>query len=34
VKVNSEEITLDAVNELTIKVGKRKFKKVIFENES
>lgn len=34
VKVISEEITLDAVNELTIKVGKRKFKKVIFENES
>jgi tyrosyl-tRNA synthetase len=29
VKVISEEITLDAVNELTIKVGKRKFKKVI-----
>jgi tyrosyl-tRNA synthetase len=30
-KVSSEDLSLDGVSELIIKVGKRKFKKVIFE---
>jgi tyrosyl-tRNA synthetase len=31
-KVTSDEITFEGVRELVIKVGKRKFKKVVFED--
>ena len=31
VKVNSEEILLEGIDELIIKVGKRKFKKIVLE---